>query len=66
MANLRSEKLNLHLSQCMVLLYGLSYLLAMSVAIILYTTVAVAPMPPEVENTSREKDPCSISLTRSS
>ena len=35
MANLRSEKLNLHLSQCMVLLYGLSYLLAMSVAILL-------------------------------
>ena len=66
MADLRSKKLNLHLSQRMVLLYGLSYLLTMSVAILLYTTVVVALMPPEVENTSGEKDPSSISLTRSS
>ena len=66
MADLRSEKLNLQLSQCMVLLYGLSYLLTMSVAILLYTTVAVAAMPPEVENTSREEDPCSISVQSSS
>ena len=35
MADLRSEKLNLHLRQCMVQLYGLSYLVAMRVAILL-------------------------------
>ena len=34
--------------------------------ILLYTTVAVVPMPPDVEKTKGEKDPCSISLTRSS
>ena len=63
MVDLRNEKLNLHLSQCMVLLYGLSYLLAMSVAILLYTTVAVAPMPPEVEDTSGEEDPYALFLS---
>ena len=66
MADFRSEKLNLHLSQCMVVLYGLSCLLAMNVAIFFYTNVAVAPMPPEVKNTSGEKNQCSISLTHSS
>ena len=30
-------------------------------AILLYTTVAVFPMPPDVENTGGEKDPLSIS-----
>ena len=35
-------------------------------AILLYTTVAVVPMRPDVEKTKGEKDPCSISLTRSS
>ena len=31
-------------------------------AILLYTVVAVGPIPPDVEKTSGEKDPCSISL----
>ena len=39
---------------------------AMRVAIRLYTTVAIGPIPPDVENTSGEKEPCSTSLTLSS
>ncbi len=35
-------------------------------AILLYTTVAVVPIPPDVENTSGENEPRSISLTLSS
>ena len=35
-------------------------------AILLYTTVAMGPMPPEVEKTRGENVPCSTSLTRSS
>ena len=48
-AECRREKLSLHLSQFMVLLYGLLCLSAISEAILLYTTFAVAPMPPAVE-----------------
>ena len=35
-------------------------------AILLYTTVAMGPMPPEVEKTRGENVPCSTSFTRSS
>ena len=45
-AERRREKLSLHLSQFMVLLYGLLCLSAISEAILLYTTFAVATMPP--------------------
>ena len=65
-ADLSSEKLSLHRSQCTILLYGLSCFSAISEASLLYTTVAVVPMPPDVENTSGENDPCSISLICSS
>ena len=50
-AKRRSEKLSLHLSQFMVLLYGLLCLSAINEAILLYTTFAVAPMPPAAEKT---------------
>ena len=60
------EKLSLHLSQFIVLLYGLLCLSAIREAILLYTTVAVAPMPPVVVKTKGEKEPCSTSLTLSS
>ena len=53
MADLKSEKLNLHLSQCIVLQYCFSYLWLSSCT---YTTIALAPMPPVVEKTSGEKD----------
>ena len=49
MADLSKEKLNLHRIQCRVLLYGLSSFSAIMDAIFLYTTVAVFPMPPDVE-----------------
>jgi len=65
-AERRREKLSLHLSQFMVLLYGLLCLSAMSEAIPLYTTFAVAPMPPATEKTRGENDPCSTSLILSS
>jgi hypothetical protein len=39
---------------------------AISEAILLYTTFAVAPMPPAVEKTRGENDPCSTSLILSS
>ena len=38
----------------------------MSEAILLYTVVAIGPIPPEIENTRGAKEPCSISLTLSS
>ena len=60
------EKFSLHWIQCIVLLKGLLCFSAIIDAILLYTTVAVVPMPPDVEKTKGEKDPCSISLTRSS
>jgi len=41
----------------MVLLYGLLCLSAISEAILLYTTFAVAPMPPATEKTRGENDP---------
>ena len=65
-ADLNSEKLSLHRSQNRVLLYGWSRFLAMRVAMHLYTTVAIGPMPPDVEKTSGEKEPCSTSLILSS
>ena len=45
-----------------VLLYGRSYFSDISEAILLYTVVAVGPIPPEVLKTSGEKQPCSTSL----
>ena len=56
------EKLSLHLSQFIVLLYGLLCLSVIREAILLYITVAVAPMPPAVVKTRGEKEPCSTSL----
>ena len=46
--------------------YGSCLLSAINDAITLYTVVAMGPIPPAVENTKGEKDPCSISLTLSS
>ena len=65
-ADLSSEKFSRHLSQCSVFPYGLLCFSAMREASLLYTTVAVAPMPPAVVNTSGENEPCSTSLTLSS
>ena len=65
-ADRRREEQSLHLSQFMVLLYGLLYLSAISEATILYTTFAVAPITPATENTRGENDPCSTSLILSS
>lgn len=66
MADLGKEKFSLQWIQCITLLNGLSCFSTMADAILLYTTAAVVPMPPEVVNTSGEKDPCSISRTLSS
>ena len=65
MANLSREKLSLRLSQCIVWLYGL-YLSAIREAGLLYTTIVEVLMPPAVENTRGENEPCSISRTLSS
>ena len=65
MADLR-EKFSLHLSQCSVELYSLPCFSAYSEASLLYTTVVMLPIPPAAEKTSGEKEPCSISRTRSS
>ena len=66
MADRRREKISLHLIQFIVLLVGLLCFSAIIAVILLYTMVAVSPMPPDVDKTSEEKDPCSISLTCSS
>ena len=60
------EKLSLHRNQKRVVEYGSCLLSAINDAILLYTVVAMGPIPPAVENTKGEKDPCSISLTLSS
>ena len=60
--DLSKEKFNLHLIHLIVLLYGRSYFSDISEAILLYTVVAVGPIPPEVLKTSGEKQPCSTSL----
>ena len=65
MADLSNEKFSLHLSQCNVELYGLPCFLARREACLLYTTVAMVPMPPAAEKTNGE-EPCSISHTCSS
>ena len=56
------EKLSLHCNQKRVVEYGSCILSAINDAILLYT---MEPIPPAVENTKGEKDPCSISLTSS-
>ena len=66
MADRRREKFSLHLSQWRVLLYDVLRLSARREANLLYTMVAVFSIPPALENTSGENEPCSISLTRSS
>ena len=66
MADLSNEKFSLHLSQCNVELYCLPCFLAKKEASLLYITVAMVPMPPVAEKTNGEKEPCSISRTRSS
>ena len=65
-ADLSNEKFSLHLSQCSVELYDLPCFSARREANLLYTTVAMVPMPPAAEKTSGEKDPCSISRIRCS
>ena len=60
-ADLSSEKLSLHSN-----LYGWSRFSEMRVAIRLYTTVAIGPIPPDDEKISGEKEPCSTSLISSS
>ena len=65
-ADLSSEKFSLHLSQYSVELYGLPCFSAKREASLLYTTVAMVPIPPAAVNTNGVKEPCSISLTRSS
>ena len=49
-ADRSKENLSLHLSQNRVELYEL-FFSAMSEAILLYTVVAIGPIPPEIENT---------------
>ena len=58
--------MSLHCNQKRVVEYGSCLLSAINDAILLYTVVAMGPIPPAVENTKGEKDPCSISLTLSS
>ena len=65
-ADLSSEKFNLHLSQCSVELYEFPRFSARRDANLLYTMEAMLPMPPAAENTNGEKEPCSTSRTRSS
>ena len=65
-ADRNKEKLSLQRIQCITFLYGFSCFSAIIDAILLYTIVAVVPIPPDIENTNREKEPCLISLTRSS
>ena len=57
MADLSKEKFSLHLSQCNVELYGLPCFSAKREASLLYTTVAMVPMPPAAEKTNGEKEP---------
>ena len=66
MADLKREKFTLHPSQCNVELYGLPCFSAKREASLLYTIVAIVPMPPAAEKTNGEKDPCSTSRTCSS
>ena len=66
MADLRREKFSLHHSQYRVELYALPCFSAKREASFLYTIVAIGPIPPAAEKTSGKKEPCSISLTRSS
>ena len=66
MADLSNEKFSLHISQYNVELYGLPCFLVRREASLLYTTVAMKPMPPAAEKNNGEKEPCSISCTRSS
>ena len=63
MAERRSEKLSLHLSQLMVWLYGWWNFVDIMVASLLYVVAAEGPIPPATETTRGEKQPCSISLT---
>ena len=55
------EKCSLHRNQKRVVLLS-----AINDVILLYTVVAMGPIPPAAENIKGEKDPCSISLTLSS
>ena len=54
------------MSRIAFFLYGLPCFSAKREASLLYTTVAMVPMPPVAEKTNGEKEPCSISRTRSS
>ena len=63
MAERRSEKLSLHLSQLIVWLYGWWNFVDIMVASLLYVVATEGPIPPATENTRGEKQPCSISLT---
>ena len=66
MADLSNKKFSLHLSQCNVELYGLPCFSAKRDASLLYTTVAMVPIPPAAEKNDGEEEPCSISHTHSS
>jgi len=57
MADLNSEKHNLHLNQYSTRLYGSLLLSEIIVAICLKTIIAVGPIPPGDEKTSGEKVP---------
>ena len=61
-----NKKLSLHCNQKRVVEYGSCLLSAINDAIHMSTVDAMGPIPPAVENTKGEKDPCSISLTHSS
>ena len=50
----KSSRVNLHLSQCNVELNGLPCFSARREASLLYTTVAMVPIPPAAEKTSGE------------
>ena len=63
-AERKSVKLNLHLSQNRVRLQGCCCFSAMREAILQYTTVAMGPMPSEVEKTRGKNVPCSTSLSQ--
>ena len=65
-ADLSSEKFNLHLSHFIVELYEFPRFSTRRDANLLYTMEALLPMPPTAENTNGEKEPCSTSRTRSS
>ena len=62
-ADLSIAKEYLHRMKLMVALYGLWNFSECNIASLLINRVETGPQPPEVENISGEKHPCSTSLT---